>query len=209
MNNKILLLIVFVLLCSAQLYFPAKVVFDHQRVLDQGTLWKFNCVPIDPNDPFRGKYITLRFADDSFTSQDTIKYERDETVYASLQKDSLGYAKVSKIQRTAPSSGDYLTTTVSYTSKNSRREKDSMTTTVNLNFPFDRFYMEESKAKPAESAYRDVSRQVRKGENASVYAMVKLLEGAAVLEDVMVNDIPIKKYVEQELQESADEPSSD
>jgi len=61
MNNRLIILVAFIVLCSAQLYFPAKIVYDNTMVLNQGTIWKFQCEPVDPNDPFRGKYITLRF----------------------------------------------------------------------------------------------------------------------------------------------------
>jgi len=191
MNSRILLIFGFVLLCSAQLYFPAKVVLQNEGILDSGTAWKFKCRPIDPNDPFRGKYITLAFEAGTFKTLDSTEYESKEPVYALLEKDSLGYAKVSNISREAPVNPDYLSASVLSTRKTNWNNENS-DYTVRLELPFNRYYMEESKAKPAEDAYRDA----RRDEETDVYALVKVKDGTAVLENVFINDQPIKEYVE-------------
>ncbi|WP_272024070.1 hypothetical protein [Olleya namhaensis] len=53
--------------------------------------------------------------------------------------------------------------------------------------------MEESKAYPAEMAYRKASRQ---GLVNNTYALVYVKNGYSVLEDVFINDVPIGTYVE-------------
>ena len=60
MNQKITIP-AFILMVLAQLYVPASMIFQKERVITQGTAYKFRTAPIDPNDPFRGKYITLSF----------------------------------------------------------------------------------------------------------------------------------------------------
>lgn len=51
--------------------------------------------------------------------------------------------------------------------------------------------MEESKAKGAENAYREVVRDRIK----IAYGIVFVKDGRAVLKDVILDDIPIREYV--------------
>ena len=53
--------------------------------------------------------------------------------------------------------------------------------------------MEESKAKPAEDAYRKAQRDTIPN---NTYALVYIKEGKAVLENVIINEVPIADYVE-------------
>ncbi len=53
--------------------------------------------------------------------------------------------------------------------------------------PFDRFYMEESKAPQAEQLYWKAQRDSAQ----VVYALVSIGQGQAVLQDVIINDRPI------------------
>jgi len=192
MKSRSILLVVFLALCIAQLYFPAKVVFDHQTVLDEGTVWKFQCEPVDPNDPFRGKYITLRFNQSSILTSDSTNYERDESVYLILKEDSIGFAKVNEISRELPLDKEYIKTTIISSYKTRSRGNEEALNRVRFNLPFNRFYMEESKALPAEQAYRDAQRS----DDLTAYALVKVKKGNAVLENVYLNEMTIKEYVE-------------
>lgn len=65
MNKKKILLLSFFLVAVVQLYVPSKMIWDREEVLRTGTEYKFRTAPIDPTDPFRGKYITLRFDDNT------------------------------------------------------------------------------------------------------------------------------------------------
>ena len=56
----------FVLLALLQLSFPGKLVFDSNKVLWLGTELKFETRPVDPADPFRGRYVALNFAANQF-----------------------------------------------------------------------------------------------------------------------------------------------
>ncbi|MBD3630845.1 GDYXXLXY domain-containing protein [Cyclobacterium sp.] len=59
MANKKIVLPVFVLIALLQLYLPAKMILDREDILHKGKEYKFKTQPIDPNDPFRGKFIAL------------------------------------------------------------------------------------------------------------------------------------------------------
>ncbi|MEF3077716.1 GDYXXLXY domain-containing protein [Winogradskyella poriferorum] len=180
--------ILFLVMILVQLFVPAKMIFDRENVLKTGVTYKFKTQPVDPNDPFRGKYITLNYEMDSAKTNDAT-WEQGKTILVYLEKDSLGYAKVHSVSKGQKSTDrDYVEATVSWNYGNSN--------TVNFELPFNRFYMEESKAKPAEDIYRKYNRQ---GNNKSeTYALVAVKNGNAVLKDVYINDKPITYYIERD-----------
>ena len=60
-QHLLILLGVFVLVALMQLFVPANMIWSREKVLNEGKIYKFKTAPIDPNDPFRGKYISLNF----------------------------------------------------------------------------------------------------------------------------------------------------
>lgn len=180
------ILIIFAVLCAVQLFVPVQMISNREEVLASGTAYKFKTVPIDPADPFRGKYITLNFEIDGYKTNDTT-WQRDETIYVYLNVDSLGYAQINEITRQVKPDlqKDFIEAKVGW--------YDNYSKELNIEFPFNRFYMEETKAYEAELA-------VRENQSDSllqnVYALVHIKEGATILKDVIINDLPIKDYVE-------------
>ncbi|QKX03844.1 GDYXXLXY domain-containing protein [Aquimarina sp. TRL1] len=175
----------FVSTALLQLTMSARIIWKQERVLVTGTAYKFKTAPIDPVDPFRGNYITLRFDENTFFIKNH-KYKRGDKVRLSLKQDSEGFAMVTAIgKEDQPVTHDYIWATVSYVTEDF----------IRYDIPFNRFYMEEGKAKEAEIAYRDTHRLCPLEE---VYALVYVREETAVLKDVYIKDIPIKEYVLQE-----------
>ena len=190
MNNKKILLLAFILVVLAQLYIPAKMILVKESVLDTGTEYKFKTAPIDPSDPFRGKYITLSFAENTVETPNDQDWMRGETIYVSLTTDNNGFAKIKSISKGKPTDNqDFLKSKVSFVTKNG-------TNKVTLDYPFDRYYMEESKAYDAEQTYR----QSQRDTNRITYALVSIKDGNAVLKDVMIDGISIKELVKEEKQ---------
>ncbi len=176
----------FVLVAIAQLFVPAQMILGEEIILDTGTAYKFRTQPIDPSDPFRGKYIVLRYEMNTAASGDSL-WERREDVYVYLKKDSLGFAELAKVSKIPLAiENDYVVAKASWYDRNKGE--------VHFNLPFDRFYMEESKAKPAEDAFRNAQRDSLPN---NTYGLVYIKDGDAVLKDVLINEIPIADYVEQ------------
>lgn len=168
---KALSIVLFAVMCIAQLVVPGKMIWDSETAMRDGFTYKFLTEPVDPNDPFRGKYITLHFTANHV--HDTASWTSGEPVYVLFKQDSAGFATIDRLGRSKPE-GNYLATTVSYVDGESE---------VYIDIPFDRFYMEESKAKPAEDAYATASR-----DSARVcYGLVTIGKGRAVLNDVMID----------------------
>lgn len=180
------LFMLFALVAVVQLFIPIQMIFGQETILDTGTAYKFKTQPIDPSDPFRGKYITLRYDMNSAISQDSL-WERREDVYVYIKKDSLGFAELTQVSKTPLAiNEDYVIAKASWYNKNA--------STLNFNLPFNRFYMEESKAKPAEDAFRIAQRDSLPN---NTYGLVYIKDGESVLKDVLINEIPIAEYVEQ------------
>lgn len=190
---KKLILPAFALMVLAQWIVPVKMIFDSEAVLTTGMVYKFRTEPIDPSDPFRGKYVTLRFNAQQVVTDTLPEYRPGDEVYASLAEDSSGYTIITNIYPERPSLLDdrILKTTVSYAYRYGE------TQTVTLKLSFDRFYVEESKASDAERVYWEAQR-----DSVQVaYALVRIQNGQGIIENVMINDRPLLEIV-QELNEN-------
>ena len=181
MNKKKILLVLFILAALVQLYVPAKMILDRENVLATGKEYKFNVEPIDPSDPFRGKYITLRFKDTRFDNQTGVEWIKGETVYVRFKLDNNGFAIIDTVSEEKPTNtSDYLKTKIRYNRS--------------VKFLFDRYYMEESKAYQAEKLYKESRRDTSK----VTYALVNIKNGKAVLKNVLINGVPIRELVKKQ-----------
>jgi len=179
--------ILFIAAAVAQLFVPAQMIFNKESILETGKAYKFKTQPVDPSDPYRGKYINLNYEQNSFITSDSL-WEIKDKVYVYLDTDSSGFAKVSEVSKVPlNSSKDFIISEVSWYNK---REKK-----LNFNLPFNRYYMEETKAYDAEVAVRNNQRDSIIN---TTYALVYIKDGEAVLNDVIIKGMSIKDYVEKE-----------
>ncbi|WP_405566265.1 GDYXXLXY domain-containing protein [Polaribacter sp. Asnod6-C07] len=185
MKSKKIIFILFLLVAILQLLAPTKMIYDQENTLKNGKALKFLTEPIDPNDPFRGKYIRMNYDINSFNTKDTI-WERKQEIYVYLN-DSLGFATLKTVSKTKLEiDNNYVKAEVSW--------YDNYNNKLRFNLPFDRFYMEESKAKPAEDLVRINNRRDSLKTNIT-FAMVYLNDDKFVLENVFINDVSIKYLV--------------
>ncbi|MEM6346200.1 MAG: GDYXXLXY domain-containing protein [Bacteroidota bacterium] len=185
MQYKSIKIGLFVLLALVQLYIPANMIWQQQKTITQGKAYRFETAPVDPNDPFRGKYITLRFTAEDYSPEDWDAIPSRGKINVLLGEDENGLAKVIGLQSSEPEAGvDYFKAEIGY--KNKSRQ------IVSLYFPFDKFYMEESKAYEAELAHR----RARRDSSQLTYALVMVRDGETALEDVIIDGVSIKEVVE-------------
>ena len=175
------IIIGFALTALAQLAIPAQMVWENEQAYANGTEYKFKTEPVDPTDPFRGKYILLNFEANSASVKDS-EWHADEG-YVVLGTDKEGFSTIDTLLENAPAKGDYVKVKVNY----------YYGTTAQVEYPFDRFYMEESKAPDAEIMHRDY---ISKKNKVPAYAIVGVKDEVAVVKDVILDGIPIKEYVE-------------
>jgi len=158
----------FVLLALLQLSFPGKLVFDSNKVLWLGTELKFETRPVDPADPFRGRYVALNFAANQFEKKAADSWKRNDRVFVLLDRDAQGFARIKGLSAVRPAANElFVKARITYLYDNQ----------ITVYYPFSKFFMEESKAPEAERIYREA------GEG---YALVKVYQGEAVLQDVVV-----------------------
>ncbi|MDH7447843.1 GDYXXLXY domain-containing protein [Aquimarina sp. 2201CG14-23] len=180
----IYLFIIFIVVALAQILVPIQMIIGSEDTITTGTAYKFKTRPVDPTDPFRGKYITLQYEVNHFNTTDST-YVVGEEIYIYLKKDTLGFAEVSQISKTPlETREDYVKARVTYYYQGK----------VSFQLPFNTFYMEESKAYDAELAYIKANRDSLR---TNVYALVYIKNDKVVLEDVYIDDIPIQEYVEK------------
>jgi uncharacterized membrane-anchored protein len=185
MNSRIVLLTAFVLVALVQLYVPAKMIWDREDVLRTGTEYKFRTAPIDPTDPFRGKYITLSYDENSIEISDAENWVSGESIYVALGTDKEGFARIESVSRARPTDGaDFIEAQVWYVSESDPRR-------LMIDYPFDRYYMEESKAQEAEDTHRRAQRDTTR----ITYALVSVKNGDAVVKDVLIDGISISEIV--------------
>lgn len=189
MKTKTLIFALFLLVAAVQLYIPAEMISHNENIINTGTMLKFKCEPIDPYDPFRGKYIYLRFANRNIIVNKANNYQYNQKIYATFKQDTTGYAVMDKIYNLPPKHRtDYLELTVDYINNYDSIEK------ISVEYPFNRYYMNEHKAPLAEQTYAESVNDVKK----SVYAEVAIKNGTGVIKEVMIDNISIKDYVKKQ-----------
>jgi uncharacterized membrane-anchored protein len=181
---KKITVMLFVLLCFIQLAVPSKMIFDKEEVLTKGHEYRFRTEPVDPYDPFRGKYVTLRFEAQNYTTDKENDWQRGETVFVELTTDSAGFAIIRALHRQEPQGDkDYVVAKITYAYGHD----------VSIEYPFTRFYMEETKAPVAEQQYNNANRSFEK----EAYAVVYVSNGASALKDVMIDGVSLQVLAAQ------------
>lgn len=175
----------FAVMILAQWFIPLKMIFEQESVLKTGTVYKFKTQPIDPTDPFRGKYITLRFEEDTFLSDSTVQFQSGEDVFVGLKKDEEGFAVIESVSRDKPTTtSEFVQAKTGYADSGG---------SVQIRYPFNKFYLEESKAADAERAYWEANSD----STQIAYALVNIKDGNAALKDVIINGKSIVDLVNE------------
>jgi len=187
MNKKSIILTLFVLVALAQLFVPYKMIWDREVILKEGVEIKLKTAPIDPNDPFRGKYIVLDYEENTIQTDSVEKWISGEDIYVFYTADADGFVKIKSVSRDMnPEEKIYVKAKVG-----NRIWND--TTSIRIDYDFDRFYMEESKAKGAEEAHQKAQIDSTK----TTYALVSVKDGNAVVKDVFIDDVSVRELVKK------------
>lgn len=174
-----------------QLAIPAKMIWDKEKILETGKEFKFETAPVDPTDPFRGKYIVLQFNENSIEIETDDNWVSGENIYVVLKPNVKGFSTIDYVSKEKPAdTEDFVLAKIEYVSGDKFK-------TISISYPFDRFYMEESKAYDAEQQY--IASQL--DSTKTTYALVKIKDGDAVLKDVMIDGVSIREIVKQHQEE--------
>lgn len=180
--TKPFVLILFII----QLAVPAYMIYEQSVVLSEGVVYKFRTQPIDPLDPFRGRYVTLSYEANSNRIDSPDDLGEEDWAYAVLGKDEDGFAQISQLVLQEPKEKDFIKVEVNWGNQSQG---------YYVRLPFNRYYASEETAPQIEQA---VWRRQR-DEVENVYAEVSVLKGKATLKELYVNDLAIRDYLEQEI----------
>lgn len=176
------LLVIIILVFLAQWLVPANMIWNRERVLLKGNTFRFLTEPVDPEDPIRGRYVRLSFkADTAFMMGHS--FIRHDEVYAEIENDNAGYARLKKLHLKPPSgTNNYVKVTIDHWLYDNK--------TVIIAYPFEEFFLNEYKAPEAETMYRKSTADTA----GHTYAMVNIYKGRAVIKDLFINHRSIYTY---------------
>lgn len=193
------LLMILGLTVAVQFLIPASMILKHERILRDGTLCRFKTRPIDPADPFQGRYVRLWFKNDyisATTGTNTVTPKWNERVYITLGTNTLGFCELKNWSRTRPEHNNYLK--LKFTSHITW--PTNAVPKLKFDLPFDRFYMDENKAPRAEKIVRSINlnRTEKDSDRATnCWANVRVLNGVALIEDVLIDGTSIRDLSNQ------------
>jgi len=168
---------VFIIIVLAQLFVPGQMIWQKEMALVKGKEFRFETAPVDPSNPFKGKYIHLDFKSNSYYSSDS-HYVNQEELYVELGVNKQGFAEIRKVSREKPITGtDYVLAKADYIETIGNDQK------VRIDYPFSEYYMNEYNASKAEELYRSSNRDTVK----KTFAIVKVFNGKAVIRDIIIN----------------------
>lgn len=173
----------FILLVLVQWLVPGKMIWEKGATVSKGKAFRFATEPVDPSDPFRGRYIVLNFEADTFRIAEQNQFDVDNEVYVLLESDAQGFARIKNVSVNKPANEhDYVKAHISvFFNDNSY--------VLHIIYPFEIFYLEEAKAPKAELDYFESMRD----STQKTYALVKVYNGDAVIENVFINGKPLVK----------------
>jgi uncharacterized membrane-anchored protein len=185
--------VVLAVVVSAQFLVPYSLIHRWERVHEEGELFRFVTQPIDPVDPFQGRYVALNIEQNYIfdPAAYTRLVERQQRGFALVDVDDDGFARFSSWSDERPANGAYLATgayrgTVNFNRNNPREESQKV---LRLKIPFSRYYMPETKAPLAEIEAATANRE------GHCWVEVRILEGQAVIEDVKIDGQSLRDLV--------------
>jgi uncharacterized membrane-anchored protein len=183
--KKNALIIVYATVVAAQLLLPGRMIYSSEDILVTGARYQFWTVPVDPVDAFRGRYIDLRFSAATCTADTGARIRDGARAYAVLVTDIGGYAKVAGLVSRKPAQGDFIKVKVNWCRNGS----------AEIRFPFEKFFLDENIAAAAEKLYRE--HNIRGRQDA--FAVVRVKNGRAVIEDLVIGVLPVREAVKKAL----------
>lgn len=188
-------LIILGLLVLAQFAVPYSLIQKKEKILREGNIYRFLTRPIDPADPFQGRYVRLAYLHDYIPWQEDAELDLGykARMYAIIETGEDGFDRFSGWSLERPTEGHYLETRYlgPYRRWNRQPEQGSIYKGLRIDIPFDRFYMDEAKAPRAEDLAQTATRST------NCWATVRILDGKAVIEDVFAEGRSLRDLAQE------------
>lgn len=177
-------------LVLAQWGVPVALVQRAQATLEQGTPYRFRTAPVDPADPFRGRYVALDFEAAQIAVPAGLRFEPDARLWAPIFVGEDGYARLG-VPQAQPPEGDRVAVRVLW-----HDEQNGL----RIALPFDRYYMDEQLAPEAERLYRDSNPALPESDEdprRAAYVSVRVRKGYALIEELYIDGVPVRERLRQ------------
>ena len=184
---------VFAVASLAQWLVPLVGVWQHERIIARGVVVRFDCAAPDPYDPFRGRFLAVRPAETMVLAPEGIGQSADGAnrimvpVWATLVADEHGLSHIKSLSL-EPVSGPTVIRLGARLSGETNGAKMVM-----ISWPLDRFYLNERLAPDADRLVAE-----RLGRGKPPVAEIRLLDGQAVLTDILLDGVSIRETVKQQ-----------
>ncbi len=178
MFNKKIVIILFVLAAIIQLSVIAYTTFNKELLLSNGIEIKMKLTPVDPVDPFRGRFVSLNFDNTTINVKNKKDWTPSEICYAVLEKDDEGYYQLDNISKTEPSNEKVFVK--SYITFSGNKDDNK----ISVRYPFSRYYMEESKAVNVEKILNELGQDSSKS-----YIILKYKDGDVIVKDLIIDKV--------------------
>jgi len=186
MKRRRLVLIGFIVVAAVQLYVPFSMIWEREEIIDAGRLYKFRSAPIDPADPLRGRYVVLSYQDNYVEIPGDSIFFSGQNVYVIIENDASGFAKIVDIKLKKPSSEtDFVKAEIASVSYSSDMSS------IYVDYPFNRYYMEESKAPLAE----ELQNEAALDSSSITHVEVQILEGEAAVQGIYIDGVSIEELL--------------
>ncbi len=165
-----------VALGALQFAVPLESIVRQEFVREQGTDWRLRLLPVDPADPFRGRYLALRFAIED-RSYALPAPGGPEPLYARLGRDAGGFGVIDGF------TGDR-------TEPGVLRVERVRGAADRIRLPWNRYYVNERRAPAIEDEVRRAMQTG--GRDPPVYATLRVAGGDAVITGLWIGDRELK-----------------
>ena len=187
---NILRLVAYVVFFAAALYFPARTVLRFERPAAPPVEMRFRISAYDPYDPMRGRYLHLDVVCPVKSDLQVNGYSGYRA--AVFEKDEAGFAVVSALLEKGdrrPAGKPFVRSryfTIGNYSFGSGRDFRG------VRMPFDRFYLNEPLAKPAEKLLREVAGDPKRS---AVLVVDIHRDGTWAVKELLIDGKPIREAV--------------
>ena len=180
---------IFLIAVGAQWLVPLAGVWEQEQILAQGTIVRIRCAAPDPYDPLRGRFLAVRPEPTEFPRPAGMHGGKTTTVWATFKTDDQGLSTIASLSL-EPVSGK---TVIKLAARLPRWKSDDEN--VRLEWPVDRFYLNEGFAAEADRRMAELFR-----DGKQPVAVLRVRDGRAVLEDLLLDGISVRQVISQPLE---------
>lgn len=164
-------------------YIPAKKIIDIEAPETPPLTVDFDVMGYDPYDPARGHYLAIQIAPIQIKD---MQYQYRKTYYAMIKQGRNGMAEITEVKSTQPVKGKYVRCKIG------SRWAQKANKTYAESFPWNRFYINEELARPAEK----ILQKTQKGRR----LRVKIFDGGgSAVEDLLIDGKSIRELAKEQL----------